>query len=65
MKVLQNKPQIRNMNNIFCDLYYTVFKNRDEKEIVNDKYENVYVNFNDFISPNPYNGSKLRETMLK
>ena len=48
LKFLQTKPQVKNMNFIYYDLYYTVIKNRDEKEIMNDKYENDYVNFNLF-----------------
>ena len=31
MKFLQTKPQIKNMNINYYDLYYTVIKNRDEK----------------------------------
>ena len=38
-KFLQTKPQIKNMNIKNYDLYYTVIKNRDEKEIVNDQNE--------------------------
>ena len=34
MKSLQTKPQVKNMNNNYYDLYYTVSKNRDEKEII-------------------------------
>ena len=40
MKFLQTKPQVKNMNNIYYDSYYTVIKNRDEKEIVDNQYEN-------------------------
>ena len=29
MKFLQTKPQIKNMNTTYYDLYYTVTKNRD------------------------------------
>ena len=54
MNFLQTRPQDRIMNNKYYDLYYTVIKNRDEKEIVNDEQENDYINFNDFISPNHY-----------
>ena len=32
LKVLQTKPQFKNMNNIYCDLYYTVIKNRNEEK---------------------------------
>ena len=40
MKFLQTKPQVKNMINKYYDLYYTVIKNRDDKEIVNDEYQN-------------------------
>ena len=37
--------------NINCfDLYYTVIKNRNDNEIVNDEYETDYIIFNDFIT---------------
>ena len=58
---LQTKPQVKKMNNNYYDLYYTVNKKRDDKEIVDDKYENDYIDFNDFIIPN----HKPRETILK
>ena len=60
MKFLQTKPQVKNMNINYYDLYYTVFKNRDEKEIVND-----FINVHDFRTPNHYIGIKPRETLLK
>ena len=31
MKFLQTKPQVRNMNINYYDLYYTVIENRDDK----------------------------------
>ena len=37
MKFLQTKPQFRNMNNNYFDLYYTVIRARDENEVVNNK----------------------------
>ena len=37
MKFLQTKPQVKDMNIIYYDLYYTVIKNKDEKEMVNKK----------------------------
>ena len=40
MKFLQTKPQIKNMNIKYYDLYYTVIKTRDEIEIVDNQYEN-------------------------
>ena len=59
MQFLQTKPQVRNMNINYYDLYYTVIKTRDEKEIVGDKYEN------DFMTPNHYVGIKPRETIIR
>ena len=61
MKLFQNKPQINNVNINYYDLYYTVNKIRDGKEIINDKYENDYVSLNDVIIPNHYVGIKYRE----
>ena len=46
MNLLQTKPQVKNMNIEYYDLYYTVTKNKNDKEIVNDEYEN---NENDYI----------------
>ena len=62
MKFLQTKPQVKNMNIIYYDLYHTVIKNR--KQTVNDN-ENDYISFNDFITPNHYIGIKPRETILR
>ena len=55
MKFLQTKPQVKNMNINYYDLYYTVIKTRDENrdiDIQNENDENDYINFNDFIIPN-------------
>ena len=41
MKFLQTKPQVKKMNINYYDLNYTVIKNRDEKEIVDNKYERL------------------------
>ena len=51
MKFLQTKPQVQNMKFIYYDLYYTVIKNRDEKEIVNVN-EKDSINFIDYKTPN-------------
>ena len=61
MKSLQTKPQIKNMNINYYDIYYTVIKNRDEKVNVDNHYENEYNNFNDFIIPS----HKPRDTFLR
>ena len=55
-KLLQTKPSVKNLNIIYSDLYYTVIKNRAEKQIVDDEYETKeknYNNFKYFITPNP------------
>ena len=66
MKFLQTKPQIKNMNFNYYDLYYTVIENRDEKEIVNNKNDdNDYINFNDIITPNHYIGRKNNYVILR
>ena len=65
MRYLQTKPQVKNMNINYYDLYYTVIKTRDEKNNLDSQYENDendYINFNDFIIPN-HNIS--RKTILK
>ena len=63
MKFLQTKPQVKNNNFNYYDLYYTVIKNRKEKdnETVDNKNENDYNNFNDYITPN----HKPRERILR
>ena len=67
MKFLQTKPQVKNMNINYYDLFYTVIKNRYKKEIVDDQYENNendYFNFNDFITTNHYNRRKVNIEIL-
>ena len=32
-KFIQTKPQVKNMNITYYDFYYTVSKNRDDKEV--------------------------------
>ena len=61
VKFLQTKPEVMSMNIDYYDLYHTVIKNRDEKEIVNKNYENDYISLNDVIIPNHYVGIKGRE----
>ena len=48
IKILQTKPQIKNMNITYYDLYYTVIKARDENKHIdnhNENEENDYINF--------------------
>ena len=61
MKFLQTKPQVKNMNIIYYYLYYTVIKNRDGNEIVDNQYENDFISLNDVIIPNHYVAIKGRE----
>ena len=61
MKFVQTKPELKNMNFKYYDLYYTVIKNREDKEIVDNQYENDFINLNDVITPNHYVGIKDRE----
>ena len=68
MNFLQTKPQVKNKNFGYYDLYYTVIKTRDENKDIDYEYENDendYINFHDFITPNHYVGIKPRETILR
>ena len=67
MKFLQTKPQVKNMNINYYDLYYTVIRIRDENKDIDNQYENDYndyINFNDIV-PNHCIGIKNRETILR
>ena len=64
MKFLQTKPQVKNMNFSYYDLYYTVIKSREEKKIIDNKYENDYISFNDIV-PNHFIGRKKDNVMLR
>ena len=66
MKFLQTKPQIKNMNINYYDLYYTVIKSRDENKNIDNQYEdgdNDYIDINDYITPDHYIGIKPRDTL--
>ena len=68
MKFLQTKPQVKNMNIDYYNLYYTVIKTRDENKDIDYQNENDYIDYidiNDFITPNHYIGINPRETILK
>ena len=68
MKFLQTKPQVKNLNNSYYDLYYTVIKTRDENKDIDNQFENDendYINFNDFITPNHYIGTKKNNEILR
>ena len=64
MKFLQTKPQVKNMNINYYDLFYTVIKTRDENKDIDNQYENDdndYISLNDVIIPNHYVGIKSGE----
>ena len=63
IKFLQTTLQVRNMNIVYYDLYYTVIKNRKDKVIADDQYD--YLNFNDFITPNHYIGIENHKEILR
>ena len=66
MKFSQTKPQVKNMNNNYYDLYFTVIKVRDEIKDIGNQYENDYIHYNAIITtPNHYVGIKPRETILR
>ena len=65
MKHLQTKSQVKNMNINYYDLYYTDIKNGDEKEIVDNQYENDFFNYEDFVIPNLNISIKPRETTFR
>ena len=69
LKFIQTKPEVKNMNINYYDLYYTVIKTRDENKDIDIQYENDendYIDINDFIiTPNHYIGIKNRETILR
>ena len=62
MNFSQTKPQIKNMNINYYELYNNAIKSR--KEIVDDN-ENEYISFNDIITPNHYIRIEPRETILR
>ena len=56
------------MNINYYDLFYLVFTNRGDKEIVNDEdknNENDYNIYEDFIIPNHHSGIKPSETISR
>ena len=68
MKFRQTKPQVKNMNIKYYDLYYTVIKNRNEedieeeqKQVLDNQNENDIISLNDVIIPNQYIGIKGKE----
>ena len=68
MKFLQTKPQAKNININYYDLYYTVIRIRDENRDIYNQYENNendYNNVNDYITPNHHIGIKKNIETLR
>ena len=68
MKFLQTKPPVKNMNIKYYDLYYTVIKNRNDKSVVEEEdenNENEKINFEDYITPNYFDGRKNDDVVLR
>ena len=66
MEFVQTKPDVKNMNTNYTDLYYTVIKTRDEKKYIDNQYENDYhdyIDLNDSFMPLNYTPS--HETILR
>ena len=67
IKILQTKPEVKNMKINYYDLYYTVNKTRDENDNIDNEYENDdndSINFSDIV-PNHYIGIKKNNEILK
>ena len=62
MKFLQTKPQVKNKNFKFSDLYNTVIKTRDGNRDIDNQYEN---DDNDYITPNHYIGIKKNNEIIR
>ena len=72
IKLLQTKPQVKNMNPNYYDLFHIVFKNRKEKDIedeqkefVDNQYEIDFISLNDVIIRNHHIGRKNDNEILK
>ena len=67
MEFLQTKPEVKNMNVNYYDLYYTVIKTRDENKNIDIQYKDDYhdyIDINDFIiTPNYIIGTKPRDML--
>ena len=67
MKFLQTKPQVKNMNINFYDLFYTVIKTRDGNDNIDNEFENDdndYINFSNIV-PIHYIGIKKNNEIIK
>ena len=68
MKFLQTEPQFKNLSFIYYVSYYTVIKNRYEKDVVDNRYENNdndYPNYEDLVTSKQYIGVRSDNVMLR
>ena len=68
LKFLMTKAEVKIMNIIYFDLYYTVIKTRDGNKDIDNQYEDDYhgyIDINDFITPNHYIGIKQNKEILR
>ena len=66
MKFLQTKPQVKSININFCDLYYTLIKDRDEIVVEQlDSYDQIVQYFNDNIIRKDDISNKPRERIVR
>ena len=66
MKFLQTKPQVKKMDIIYYDLYYTIIKTGDENKNIDNQYEDDYHDYidkNDFFRIPQYIGRKRDEIL--
>ena len=64
---LQTKPQIKERNINYYDLYNTVIRIRNENKDIDNQYENDYhdyIDINNYITPNHYIGIKNNNEIL-
>ena len=68
LKFLQTKPQVKDVNIKYYDLFYTVVKTRDKNKDIDIQYENDdndYISLNDVIIPNHFIGDKNNNEILR
>ena len=66
MEFLQTKPEVKNRNINYYDLYYTVIKTRDVNKNIDNQYEDDYhdyIDINDFFRIPQYMGRKRDEIL--
>ena len=65
MQFLQTKLQVKSKISKYYDLYYTVIKNRNDEENLDEKDQGDYITYDNYIIPKKDLGIKPRETFLR